>query len=238
MARQHVRYASIKNFERFQHYKHRSPRWIKLYYSLLDDDAFMTLDEVQQCRLIKLFLVASQVGNHINCDPKYLQKVLRINEMVDLTPLIDAGFVLAKCYRKPSKMLAQSRVEESRVDIYSPRASKQGLNGHAKLSVVGRSPDPTRQEAEHLLEFLNTKTGKGFKPKTRSGTPTQAIELLSRLLHQQYTEKEIRQVIAKQTREWGGNPEMAKYLRPMTLFRKSNFENYVGELGKDEMASS
>src|SRR5690606_19747530 len=33
-------YLTVKNFERFQHYKDRNPPWIKLYNDLLDDYEF------------------------------------------------------------------------------------------------------------------------------------------------------------------------------------------------------
>jgi uncharacterized phage protein (TIGR02220 family) len=41
---------------------------------------------------------------------------------------------------------------------------------------------------------------------------------------------DCRQVIAKKTREWQGNPKMDEYLRPATLFNATKFEQYVGEL--------
>jgi Conserved phage C-terminus (Phg_2220_C). len=41
----------------------------------------------------------------------------------------------------------------------------------------------------------------------------------------------IRQVIALKTGEWANDPTMEMYLRPKTLFNKTNFNNYVGSLG-------
>lgn len=116
-------YVSIKNLEQYQHYKHRNPPWVKLHYSILDDPAFLALDEVQQCRYIKLIMLASRQLNCISTDPEYLGRVMRIPGQVDLTPLIEAGFLLASRKRQSSKMLAplhenhsQSRVEKSRVE--------------------------------------------------------------------------------------------------------------------------
>ena len=106
-------YLSIKNFEEYQHYKTRNPPWIKLYYSLLDDDDFNRLSEVDQCRLIKLFLIASkQRDNRILFDENYLAKMLRIAEKPDLTALLDSGWLLASRYQKSSKMLRQIRESE------------------------------------------------------------------------------------------------------------------------------
>lgn len=111
-------FVSIKNLEQYQHYKHRNPPWIKLYYSLLNDQAFLALSEAQQCRYMKLLLIASQQMNCISTDPDYLGKVLRVSEQVDVSPLINAGFLIAHRKHRSSKMLAsphgnraQSRVE-------------------------------------------------------------------------------------------------------------------------------
>lgn len=116
-------YVSIKNLEKYQHYTHRNPPWVKLHYSLLDDPAFLALDEVQQCRYIKLIMLASRQMNCISTDPEYLGRVMRVSEQVDVTPLIDAGFLIASRKRQSSKMLSpphenrsQSRVEKSRVE--------------------------------------------------------------------------------------------------------------------------
>lgn len=85
--------------------------------------------------------------------------------------------------------------------------------------------------AEGLLSFLNERTGKKFQARTPKGHPTKNLLLLSHLLKQQYSETQIRQVIANRWLKWGQDPKMQEFLRPSTLFRPSNFENYLGELG-------
>lgn len=97
---------AVKNFERFQHYKNRNPLWIKLYYSLLDDEDFLALDEVQQGRYMKLLLIASRQNNRVRHDGNYLAKVLRLSHKPDITPLFQAGFLLASRKHRASKSLA------------------------------------------------------------------------------------------------------------------------------------
>ena len=137
-------FVSIKNLEKYQHYTHRNPPWVKLYYSLLDDPAFLALDEVQQCRYIKLIMLASRQMNCISTDPEYLGRVMRIAEQVDVTPLIDAGFLIASRKRQSNKMLSplhenrsQSRVEKSRVETeksrVEPPISPKGKSTSLKL---------------------------------------------------------------------------------------------------------
>ena len=36
-------------------------------------------------------------------------------------------------------------------------------------------------------------------------------------------------VIQRKVRDWRGDPKMAKYLRPETLFAARHFESYLGE---------
>ena len=79
-------------------------------------------------------------------------------------------------------------------------------------------PDP-----KAILSFLNEKTGRKYKPVPAN------LNLISARL-KEYTETELRQVVAKKCREWGKDDKMAEYLRPKTLFNATNFANYAGEL--------
>lgn len=105
------KFISIKNFEKFQNYKNRNPPWIRLYYAILDDPAFLQLEEVHQCRLFKLFMIASKQNNRILDDPYYLARLMRIDGPVDITPLIRSGFVLAECKRRAGTMLHKNAPE-------------------------------------------------------------------------------------------------------------------------------
>ena len=61
-------YFSVKNFERFQHYKTRNPPWIKLYYALLDDPEFVALSTIHRSYYMMLLLIASRQNNIIRND--------------------------------------------------------------------------------------------------------------------------------------------------------------------------
>ena len=50
----------IKNFEKFQHFKDRSPPWIKLYRDILDDPDWHELDPEAAKVLVMLWLIASE----------------------------------------------------------------------------------------------------------------------------------------------------------------------------------
>lgn len=88
-------YLGVKNLEKYQHYKDRDPKWIKLYYSILDDEAFIFLDEVDRCRYMTCLVLASRTNNKIPSDPTYLKKVMRLDRAPDLSRLLSCGLLYA-----------------------------------------------------------------------------------------------------------------------------------------------
>jgi len=88
-----MQYYGVKNLEKYQHYKDRDPKWIKLYYSILDDEAFIFLSEVDRCRYMTCLVLASRTNNKIPADPTYLRKVMRLDKNPDLTPLLSCGLL-------------------------------------------------------------------------------------------------------------------------------------------------
>jgi hypothetical protein len=103
----------VKNWESFQHYKDRSPPWIKFHKSLLDDFDYQRLQLASKALAPMLWLIASeQMDGTFNGEPERLAFRLRwpVSDVVaGLKPLIDAGFVafdsadssglLAECYQ-------------------------------------------------------------------------------------------------------------------------------------------
>lgn len=87
-----------KKWNDFQHYKHRSPPWVKLQKSLLDDFDFQCLPVASRALAPMLWLVASEsIDGVFDADPKKLAFRLRtsIDEMASaIKPLIDKGFFI------------------------------------------------------------------------------------------------------------------------------------------------
>lgn len=54
----------IKNWKKFQHFKDRTPPWIKLYRELLDDPDWHDLDDEASKTLVMLWLIASEDDEH------------------------------------------------------------------------------------------------------------------------------------------------------------------------------
>ena len=85
-----------KNWSTFQHYKNRSPAWIKLHRGLLDDFAFSRLPVASRALAPLLWLLASEFDK--GAIPYTYEEIafrLRITEedLVEaINPLIEAAF--------------------------------------------------------------------------------------------------------------------------------------------------
>lgn len=124
--------------------------------------------------------------------------------------------------RKAINGVANSRIQSHSVadvahtDTYTDTKNK---------NTVGQRPDVMR-----VLQFLNEKTGRGYKPVKAN------LELIAARLKEGASVDDCRAVIAKKCREWLGDEKMAMYLRPATLFNRTKFAQYQGELGAEEPA--
>jgi uncharacterized phage protein (TIGR02220 family) len=82
----------------------------------------------------------------------------------------------------------------------------------------------TKTPEIEILNFLSQATGSGFRL-----IPSNLTKITA-LLKQGFTQEQIIEVIQLKVIEWKNNPKMAGYLRPATLFRESNFENYINQV--------
>jgi hypothetical protein len=153
-----------KNWASFQHYKDRSPAWIKLHRSLLDDYEFARLPVDSRALAPMLWLLAAENENGaIDASLDKLCFRLRQNgkEIAEaLHPLIETGFfVVAECYEQPehvaSTMLqtpAQSAPleEERREEIQEETEERRGAADAAppKRQVKERKKPETKLPAD------------------------------------------------------------------------------------------
>jgi uncharacterized phage protein (TIGR02220 family) len=98
-------------------------------------------------------------------------------------------------------------------------------------NTVGLKPDAAqvnserRKQAAEIIAFLNEKAGKGFEPKGAN------LDFVIARLKDGETVDDCRAIIAMKVREWTGDPKASKWLRPETLFNRTKFASYKGELG-------
>lgn len=86
-------YLSVPNWDELQHYKDRSPPWIKLHNDLLESYEFECLPDASKAHLLCIFLLASRTNNKINPDPKWIARKICANSKVDVGLLVDSGFI-------------------------------------------------------------------------------------------------------------------------------------------------
>ena len=121
-----MEYLKVKNWDEFQHYKNRTPPWIKLHRDLLRDYDFTCLQDASKLHLILLWLLASQLDNKIPTDPKWITRQLGLSKPVNLKPLIDNGFIFL--VQDASKVLAdckQSAIVETETEAYKEETERE-----------------------------------------------------------------------------------------------------------------
>lgn len=88
-----MKFLTVKNFERFQHYKDRAPLWIKMHTSVLSDFALLSLPEAAQAQLFKLWVLASRMDNRIPNDRKFIAAQIFAKKLY-VAELVAAGFLV------------------------------------------------------------------------------------------------------------------------------------------------
>lgn len=76
--------------------------------------------------------------------------------------------------------------------------------------------------AKEIIDYLNEQLG------TRYTCKGETLKLIRGRLSEGRTIEDFKKVIDAKIRDWRGT-ELAKYLRPNTLFRPTNFENYLNQ---------
>lgn len=142
----------IKNFERLQHYKDRSPPWIKLYNGLLDDYEFARLPDASKAHLIAIGLLASRYSNKIPLDAEWIARRINATSPVDLQTLIKSGFVIPDqdCSNSLAECLQDARPERERETEVEREKEKKNLSAKT-ASRVSKNPLNGHQEDFNLF---------------------------------------------------------------------------------------
>jgi len=146
-----------KNWVDFQHYKDRSPPWIKLHHRLLDNYEFHLMQDASKSLAMCLWLIASEhLDGEIDATPSKLSFRLRMPEdkiKKSLKELIENGFFTA--VEDASTMLAERKHvapldrEEAEVEtetetaLSSPAAPKNDFVPYEKIVSLYHEHLPT-----------------------------------------------------------------------------------------------
>jgi len=102
-------------------------------------------------------------------------------------------------------------------------------NTKDKHNVEAKAPTVKIVDIETVLNFLNKKTGKNFQLKNPAGKLTSNALKIKDRMKDGYTIQQCKTVIARKCHDWLEKDKMKHCLTPETLFRKSNFDKYIGE---------
>lgn len=152
-----TKYLQVKDWGNFQHYKDRSPAWIKLHKNLLDDFEFQCLPLASRALAPMLWLIASESQEGIiEYNIKKLSFRLRVSEQEmesALEPLLSGGFL--ECYQGASSPLAE---------VYSNGSLEKRREEKEERRTLGdRNPKVTLQDLNisHIADWLKEKRSDG-----------------------------------------------------------------------------
>lgn len=121
------KFLSIKNFEKYQHYKHRNPPWIKLHLDILDDADFLKMPDASKWHYVGMLLLSSRHENKIPADDEYVTNRLGLRSKLDLSQRFIKDHLLASCKRIASILHtnADSETEKSRDRVETETETEQ-----------------------------------------------------------------------------------------------------------------
>jgi hypothetical protein len=177
-----------KNWSSFQHYKDRSPAWIKLHRGLLDDYEFACLPVASRALAPCLWLLASEYeGGEITGSLQAIAFRLRMTEAdlrAALKPLVDSGFfvdasgLLADCKRDaiPEEEREDKKEKEESIgrsakkptrpanddfeELYEAYPKRKGAN--PKAPALAKYEAAIKQGADHKRMLAALRAGAGF----------------------------------------------------------------------------
>jgi uncharacterized phage protein (TIGR02220 family) len=106
----------------------------------------------------------------------------------------------------------------SNISDVSPRSKQEAGSSNHSIPL-------SRDDARRVIDYLNDKTGHAYQHVPAN------LKLVLARFNDGATVEDCQKVIDAKTREWKGNPDMAKFLAPDTLFNATKFAKYQGQLG-------
>ncbi len=101
---------------------------------------------------------------------------------------------------------------------------KQSLSNANQNQNLITTKNPYVEQARRILDFLNERTGKHFRPVKAN------LDLITNRLKDGASPEDCQSVVTLKAREWKHDPDMVDYLRPATLFNATKFAQYLGEI--------
>lgn len=87
-----MKYLEIRNWHEFQHYKNRTPPWIKLHFNLLTSHDWVMAGDSTKLTMLVCMMIGSRNEGKVPLDPEYIRRAANLAKQPDLKPLIECGF--------------------------------------------------------------------------------------------------------------------------------------------------
>lgn len=130
-------------------------------------------------------------------------------------------------HAEESESESELELREKKEETTLSSSPKPELDDGSRGGVI--STRNYRAEAREVLEFLNAKTGKHFRP-VETTIAAIAARLKGQSVETAVDVQTCKSLIAKKARDWLPDDKMRVFLRPETLFNRTKFESYLGEV--------
>ena len=139
----------------------------------------------------------------------------------------------SKTKQKPNENQTHNQTKTNNISISLSNLDISNLNNlEVNKGVIG-GEEETFRICKKVVGRLNELTNSNFR-----ATSKETVKLISDRLSEGYTEEDLVEVVEKMVVVWNsrkkGDKDMSIYLRPSTLFRPTNFENYLNMKVKKE----
>ena len=174
-------YFRVPKLDEYQHYKDRSPPWIKLHRRVLLSYEFSRLQDASKAHLMQIWLLASDLDNKIPHDAEWIGGKINATSPVDLAALQALNFI--ELLQNDSATLPE------RLQDAIPEREKRESREETKKEKEGDTSarPPARQNAQLDFELFKSVYPKrsGAQPWSRAvkaanarikeGTPFEAM---------------------------------------------------------------
>lgn len=200
----------------------------------LSEAGFCSYDEASEVVWVHE-MARYQIGGSLKVNDKQCEGVRREYKCLPNNKFLQAfadrygaqyHIVEARSFEAPS-MTLRSKEQEQEQEKEQEITTLSGKPDVTKPELWNFKEPPTHgQESRYVLAFLNRCTGKRYQDVPAN------LEFISARLKEADV-KTIKRVIAMKCDEWHDDERMAQFLRPATLFNRTNFAQYVGQLPQE-----
>jgi len=172
-------------------------------------------------RVSSLEALARQLNTPINIIESTNKKCVNAKRIIVEKKENEYVFKIIKYYVYQSL----SPYKEKNVNKKTKKKGKKFTKSHTRDRVeTEKRRDRKDKERKHIIDYFNEMTG-----QKRGYLCNETNKMINGRLNNGKTFEDFKHVIDTKTSQWLHDEKMRRYLRPSTLFREGNFEDYLNE---------